>query len=293
MEWICVRDESYWWYIILQARADLEEILYYLAQASGSIGSEMSVDQDSVRAKLYYRSDKDLDEWMKKVSCLIDGFKGVSICGAGKEKWQPWLKIHQEAFPPLEVGSRLVVLAPWHKDEVPRGRIPIYIEPGSAFGTGYQASTQIALELLERYLKSESKVLDVGTGSGILAIAALKLGASSVVARDFDPVVAEEVRKNAILNGITSGLKLEIADGTKGFGDTVDLVIANILYEPLVSMLDSFKEVLNEDGFVILSGLLFKERDPFVSEMKRYGFYAVEELAKEDWWGVVASRKAR
>lgn len=288
-----MKDESYWWYIILQAKAELEEVFYYLAQASGSIGSEISIDQDDIRAKLYYRSDKGIDEWVERVLPLIEGFKGISVCGTGKEEWQPWLKWHKEAFPPLEVGKRLVVLAPWHKDEVPSGRIPIYIEPGSAFGTGYHASTQIALELLERHLKPESRVLDVGTGSGILAIAALKLGASSVVARDLDPAVAEEVRKNAMLNDITSGLKLEIADGTKGFDDTVDLVIANILYEPLVSMLDSFKRVLDEDGLIILSGLLFKERDPFVSEMGRSGFYAVEELVKEDWWGVVASCKAR
>lgn len=86
---------------------------------------------------------------------------------------------------------------------------------------------------------------------------------------------------------------LEIADGTIGFGEIVDCIVANILYEPLVAMLDSFKKILAESGFMILSGLLLKERESFVEAMERAKFSIVEELEKEDWWGVVASHEVR
>ena len=187
----------------------------------------------------------------------------------------------------------MVVLAPWHKHKVPLGRIPIYIEPGSAFGTGYHASTQIALRLLEKYLKPGDKVLDVGTGSGILSIAALKLGAAKVIARDIDPAVKEEVEKNALLNDVTTGLILEIADGTRGFNEVVDCIVSNILYEPLIAMLDSFKKILVKGGFMIMSGLLLKERECFVEAVKRAKFSIAEELEEEDWWGVDVYKRQR
>lgn len=288
-----MKDEVYWWYIILESKQGSEEILYHVAQASNSIGAETLEAKDYLRTKLYYRSDLDLEECIEKASSLIKGFVNVRIHDAGKEEWRPWLKMHKEAFPPLLVGDRLVVLAPWHKHKVPLGRIPIYIEPGSAFGTGYHASTQIALRLLEKYLKPGDKVLDVGTGSGILSIAALKLGAAKVIARDIDPAVKEEVEKNALLNDVTTGLILEIADGTRGFNEVVDCIVSNILYEPLIAMLDSFKKILVKGGFMIMSGLLLKERECFVEAVKRAKFSIAEELEEEDWWGVVASHEVR
>lgn len=288
-----MKDEVYWWYIILESKQGSEEILYHVAQASNSIGAETLEAKDYLRTKLYYRSDLDLEECIERVLSLIKGFVDVRIRDAGKEEWRPWLKMHKEAFPPLLVGDRLVVLAPWHKHKVPPGRVPIYIEPGSAFGTGYHASTQIALRLLEKYLKPGDKVLDVGTGSGILSIAALKLGAAKVIARDIDPAVKEEVEKNALLNDVTTGLILEIADGTRGFNEVVDCIVSNILYEPLIAMLDSFKKILVKGGFMIMSGLLLKERECFVEAVKRAKFSIAEELEEEDWWGVVASHEVR
>jgi len=288
-----MKDEVYWWYIILESKKGSEEVLYHVAQASNSIGAETSEAQDGLKTKLYYRSDMELEEWIGRVSSLIKGFVDLCICDAGKEEWRPWIKMHKDAFPPLLVGDRLVVLAPWHKHKAPPGRIPIYIEPGSAFGTGYHASTQIALKLLEKYLKPGDKVLDVGTGSGILSIAALKLGAAKVIARDIDPAVKEEVEKNALLNDVTTGLILEIADGTRGFNEVVDCIVSNILYEPLIAMLDSFKKILVKGGFMIMSGLLLKERECFVEAVKRAKFSIAEELEEEDWWGVVASHEVR
>lgn len=292
-EMILMGNESFWWYIILRSKSDCEELFYYIAQMSDSMGSEVYEKQNCIEAKIYYRSDINIEDCVRKVSSLLEGFEGVDIIEVGEAKWHPWLKKHLEAFPPLPVGKGLVVLAPWHKEDAPKDRVHIYIEPGTAFGTGYHASTQIALELLERNLKSGWKVLDVGTGSGILALAALKLGASEVVARDVDPAVREEVEKNMILNDIISGLKFEIGDGVKGLKEKVDLITANILYEPLVSMLTSFSRLICDHGLIILSGLLFKERDSFIDEMAKAGLTMVEELSKEEWWGVVASRQVR
>ena len=156
------------------------------------------------------------------------------------------------------MGEKLVVMAPWHAGKEDRGRLPVYIYPGSAFGTGYHQSTQAVLTLLERYLHEGDVVADIGCGSAILSIAALKMGASLAYARDLDPsVVSEAVRNTLELNGLPAE-KLDIAVGDllKGFDHKVDLLMANILFEPNKALLPDVSHTLNDGGRAIFSGMV-------------------------------------
>ena len=301
---------SYWWYITLYAPdseeirlttdgaptpEENEEILSSAAEISGSIGTEVQEVPSGTRMRIYYRSDQDLSHWRTRLMDALAPWPDVRVEDVGKIENQPWAAQSEEAFPPLAVGRGIVVLAPWHKGTEPEDRTPLYINPGSAFGTGYHESTQVALELFERWLGGREegakafKLLDVGTGSGILTIAAVKLGAAFVRSRDVDPTVIEEAQANFALNGVQEGsVQLETGDLLKGVGDVFDAVFANILLDPLLEMVPDVCDVLVPGGIAIFSGMTERERDRFLEALVATELTVVDELVKEEWWGVAA-----
>ncbi len=285
--------ENFWWYITLKAPQGSEEVLKSLAEASGSIGSEEDSSRSgAVELRAYYRNSQDLGAWLEALSLLTEPWPEVQVKDMGKIENRPWNTQWMEAFPPLNVGERLTVMAPWHadKEEIDDYRIPLYIYPGSSFGTGYHESTQAVLTLLERYLEPGSVVADIGCGSGILAIAALKLGASRAYARDCDPTVMEEALHNALdLNGL-SRERFHIAQGDllKGFTQKVDLLMANILLEPLKAMAPQVASVLNPGGRAIFSGMLIQEAQSFGELLPAHGLRPIDQVHCADWCGLVA-----
>lgn len=287
-------DDGYWWYVTVRAEAGRDDDLFSLADISGSIGTELQEFPDgSSKIRIYYGSREGIAYWKNRLTEAMKGFPWTEIEDWGKIENQPWNVVSEEAFPPLPVGRGLVVLAPWHKGKEPAGRIPLYINPGSAFGTGYHESTQIVLELLEDIIKPGMSVADIGTGSGILSIGALKLGAAKVYARDIDPAVIEEVRKNFALNGL-DGADADIAEGDllKDFSEKTDVLTANILLDPLTTMVCDVPRVIGIDGTAVFSGMLEKEKPAFMKALEKAGMAPVKELVKGEWWGVSAKVKA-
>ena len=286
--------DGYWWYITLSASADDEDVLYSLADISGSIGTELQMlPSGGANLRAYYRSSEDLSYWKEKLLSAMGEWPSVKIEDFGKIDNQPWNVAAEEAFPPLPVGRGLVVLAPWHKGKEPADRTALYINPGSAFGTGYHESTQIVLELMEEFIRPGVTTADIGTGSGILTIGALKMGAGKAYARDIDPTVIEEVRKNFELNGLDlKKIDLRTGDLLKDFGHKADLLTANILIEPLCTMVGDVPSVIGKKGLAIFSGMLEKERPTFLKALEGADMEPVKELVKGEWWGVAAKAKA-
>jgi ribosomal protein L11 methyltransferase len=143
---------------------------------------------------------------------------------------QDWVRASQAQFVPLEVGERLWVGPSWH--EPPAGRIAVRIDPGLAFGTGSHPSTKLVLGFLDKTMPGAERVLDYGCGSGILAIAAAKLGAAHVDAVDLDPQAVETTRANAAANGVTLNATLPDAPLAADY----DIVLSNILSQPLIAL---------------------------------------------------------
>ena len=285
-----MHNDAFWWYILLEAREKEAPVLDSLVELSGSIGAEYAEGAGVVRVRAYYRSSHDLGHWLREVNQVLAPWPEITVRDMGKIANRSWHTAWKEAFPPLSVGEGLVVLAPWHKGNEPEGRLPLYIYPGSSFGTGYHESTQIALELLEKYLAPEDELVDVGCGSGILSIGAVKLGASRAWARDFDPAVVEEVLENCRLNDISEE-KLSVAVGNllQGFSRKVSLLTANIVMDPLLELLPQIPEVLLPQGRAIFSGLVVKEKELFTEALEKEGFRVMDALEKNDWWGVIAA----
>ncbi|MEG1641622.1 MAG: 50S ribosomal protein L11 methyltransferase [Synergistaceae bacterium] len=289
-----INNDSYWWYVTISAGENEDELLFSVADMTDSIGTELRETPEGIsQLRMYYRSNEDLSYWKKKVLDLSSEWKNLKITDFGKMENQPWNVAAEEAFPPLPVGKGLVVLAPWHKGTEPEGLLPLYINPGSAFGTGYHESTQIVLEILEQYIKPGMVTADIGTGSGILTICALKMGAKQSYARDIDPTVIEEVRKNFELNALDLN-KIDLATGDllKDFGHKVDILTANILIEPNSEMVADVPSVIGKDGIGIFSGMLEKERPIFMSAMEAANMEPIKEVVRGEWWGVAAKVKA-
>ncbi|MDD2206192.1 MAG: 50S ribosomal protein L11 methyltransferase [Aminobacterium sp.] len=284
--------DSFWWYITLEGGSEQEEALSSLADLSGGIGSEEHEGSGKIRLRIYYRTSHDLGYWLELLNHVLESFPGISVVDMGKIENRQWHTEWKEAFPPLPVGEKFVVLAPWHRGSEPNDRIPLYIYPGSAFGTGYHESTQIALTLLERHMKPHWNIADIGTGSGILFIGAIRLGAGKVYARDLDPAVLNEVLNNMELNGIYKE-EVDLKEGNllQGFDHTVNLLMANIIIEPLMSMIPDVPHALCDGGIAIFSGLLTKEKDTFIETLNKAGLKIIDELERNDWWGVAVTKK--
>ena len=147
-------EPGFWWSVEFEAEAGgegntparQEERLYDLAVLSGAMGSELFEEGERLVLRAAYRSSRELDGLLADLRGLLADFPGITLRAHGKVEDRPWHTQHLEAFPPLEAGRGLVVMAPWHKDAAPEGRLPILIYPASAFGTGYHESTRIALE---------------------------------------------------------------------------------------------------------------------------------------------------
>lgn len=297
LEWIVLDnavENNFWWSIELEVSAESgvaasEEALLTMADLSGSIGSELFEEEGKVVLRAAYRSSEPVDHWLSLLKALGAGYPGVRVRSHTKVENRSWHTDYLEAFPPLSVGVNLVVTAPWHKGKEQAGKLPLYIYPGSAFGTGYHESTQIALEFVERFVRKGDTIVDVGTGSGVLFIAALKLGAAGAVARDLDPVTIGEALRNMALNDLPYGLcDLAVGDLLKGVGVRADILTANILLEPNLQLLPDVRRVLKPGGFAVFSGMTVPERATFLAALPEAGLSLLAELTRGDWWGCTA-----
>jgi ribosomal protein L11 methyltransferase len=212
---------------------------------------------------------------------------------------QNWMEAWKQHYRPIPVGRRLVILPAWLDPPDP-ARVPIRIDPGMAFGTGTHPSTQLCLELLEGYMSADGgppeAVIDVGCGSGILAIAALKLGARSALGVDIDPQALENARLNAAGNGI--GPELVLGQGSLAevlAGDfplrQAPLVLANILAPVLVRLLEEgLAGLLEPGGVLVLSGVLAGQAGQVEAAARRAGLSLDRRTALEDWVALALRR---
>ena len=169
----------------------------------------------------------------------------------------------------------------------------IRIDPSMAFGTGTHPTTALCLSMMEAYLKEGDDVLDVGTGTGILMIAAAKLGAEMVVGIDKNEMAVEIARENLMLNNIEEE-RFQVMAGNllEGVRKRFDMVVANILTETIVDLLDDIGKVLKKSGIFICSGMIERNTHRIVSKMKRLDLEVVETRTKEYWVSITARQKA-
>ncbi len=197
------------------------------------------------------------------------GGVGVEWIPVADTDWANAWKDHFSAFP---VGRRLWVRPSWAPASLPSGRVEVVLDPGMAFGTGYHATTRLCLRWLEGRISADSPpaVLDYGCGSGILAIAAAKLGAPRVVAVDNDPAALEATRTNAAANGVGERIEVRAPGAGPGDGAPFPCVVANILSRTLIELAGELTEATAVGGELVLAGLLGPQADAVRQALPRF-----------------------
>lgn len=217
---------------------------------------------------------------------------------------QNWMEAWKQHYKPILIGQQLVILPAWMDSPEPN-RVAIRIDPGMAFGTGTHPTTQLCLELMEAILRADGRaerpprVIDVGCGSGILSIAALKLGARSTLGVDIDPGSVKNARENADTNHVGKELILgvgsvqEILDGKFAFSKA-PLVVANILAPVIIRLFDAgLADLVEENGAIILSGILHEQAQGVIEAGQARGLKLNERRQMGDWVALTMNHSTR
>lgn len=235
----------------------------------------------------YWEKDRELKAKREQVLRFLDKLRSEGITvGEGTILIEPfidrgWERRWKLFFKPLRVG-RLVVKPTWRRYKLKPEDVVIHLDPGMAFGTGGHATTMGCLTALEQLIQGGERVLDLGTGSGILAMAAKKLGAQEVLALDIDPLACQVARENLVKNGIEEGIKVQEGGIEKAEG-FFDLILANLHTEVLLELLSEFKTRLTPRGHLILSGILEAKGPLMMEAIKGHDFCLNNIQAAEGW----------
>ena len=212
---------------------------------------------------------------------------------------QDWSKKWKEKWTVTHVTDKIAVVPSWLTYEPKEGEITITLDPGCAFGTGTHQTTQLCMKAIEKYLKKGDKVADIGTGSGILSICAIKFGASSAYGCDIDDTVIDVCRENAKINGIDvdypqgecnpAPVKFELNTADK-ITEKFDFVCANILHNVLGEIMGDLKNIMKDDAKMSLSGILDEKKSIVLEAIEREGLKIIDTISQDQWISFVVTK---
>jgi len=201
---------------------------------------------------------------------------------------QDWMDLWKKQYRPFKIGKKLAVLPAWADNIYPK-RIPIYINPGMAFGTGTHPTTQLCLKMIEERVKPGQIVFDIGCGSGILSIAAIKLGAERAYSVDISPASISSSTENAVLNKVQNNIELFQGSVSEIIGGCFEikaapLVVTNILTSVILRLFDDgLENIVQPGGFLILSGILDSQVEEVSEKAEKCGLVVCEQHKMGDW----------
>lgn len=201
------------------------------------------------------------------------------------DKWAvEWKKYYK----PFKIGQKMVIVPSWEKYESNKDDIVLKMDPGMAFGSGTHETTSLCIELLEKYVNSDKTVLDIGTGSGILSIAALLLGAKSALGTDIDGKAVSTAAENAELNCVSIRADYRQGDLAECVDGKFDIVCANIVADVIIRLTDNVKKFMADGGIFIMSGIIDSREQDVADALAAHGFKTVEVRRKNGWCAIVA-----
>ncbi len=250
-------------------------------------------DENHAVMKAYFNVDEDIEEIIDEIKkkIVIARENGLSISDVMitslEVHEEDWANEWKKYYKPLHIGSRFVIKPLWEEYEAKEGEIILHMDPGMAFGTGTHETTRMCLEAIDKYSSEKDRVFDIGTGSGILAIAAAKLGAREVIGVDLDIVAVASAKENVAHNQlknvqILKGNLLDVVEGK------ADLVVANIIAEVIKYITSDVKKVLKDKGIFIASGII-KEKEEFVKEELSLHGFIIKDVKREGEWVCIIS----
>ena len=216
------------------------------------------------------------------------GKNKVTISEVHEEEWATaWKKYYK----PVKISSKFTIVPTWEDYQpVQSDELIIELDPGMAFGTGTHPTTVLSIQALEQIVKPGDFVYDVGTGSGVLSIAAALLGAEKVMALDLDEVAVRSAIANIQLNKVESEITVKQNNLLNGMTEQADVIVGNLLAEIIVRFVDDAHQLLKQDGYFITSGIINQKRLEVETSLQSAGFTIVETLLMEDWVTIIAKK---
>ena len=253
--------------------------------------SVLNADRTVASVSIYVSADKPTEYYTMYLGERLDALKIehslelISLCE------DDWANSWKQYYKPIEIGERLVVVPMWEKYEGDENKVIVKMDPGMAFGTGTHETTRLCATLLEKYVNSDSKMLDVGCGSGILAICASKLGAKECFAYDIDPVAVKVARENVKDNDVTN-IECGVSDLLKGVAQgTYDVITANIVADIIIRLLPDIGAFMHSETKLILSGIIDERCDDVYASIEQNSFKIVEEIHENGWCAITVQKK--
>ncbi len=213
----------------------------------------------------------------------------IDIIGVNEEDWANSWKAY---YKPLHIGNRMVIVPAWEDYTPADNEIIVTMDPGMAFGTGTHETTRLVIELLERLVRPGMRVLDVGCGSGILAICAAKLGAAECKAYDIDPVAVRVARENIEASG-EKNVSCDVSDLLRQVdlsGGQYDLICANIVADIIIRMAPDVGAYMKQDAVLLASGIITERAEEVVSALEAAGLAVKERLEDNGWCALVVQK---
>ena len=250
--------------------------------------------------RVFLNQDENYENMSFKISNLLEKQKEVLKMRGFYEKelgsWdfsleekenQDWSQKWKEKWNVTHITDKITVVPSWIEYSPKPDEIIITLDPGCAFGTGTHQTTQLCMKALEKYMNPQDKVADIGTGSGILAILAMKLGASEAYGCDIDDTVIEVCYKNAKVNNVECKFELNTADK---LNNEYDFICANILHNVLAEIMPDLKKLMKDNAKLALSGILDEKQDVVLDAIKDNGLKIIDTISQDQWVSFVVTK---
>ena len=274
--------------IYIEDYRDLEQQAWEIAHVDLIEQDLLDQPRDIVKVHMYLAPDENPAEILPLFKERLEA-SGVEYkletSGIEQEDWQNAWKKYYHA---MDIGQRLAIVPGWETYDT--DRIVITMDPGMAFGTGTHETTSLCLETLDSMVKGGERVLDIGTGSGILAIAALKLGADSAEGVDIDPMCVRTAGENAARNGVADRFKVLVGDLSDKASGQYNIITANIVANAILSLAPAVPGLMAEGATFIASGIIDSRKDEVIAGLEKAGLSVVEVKEKRGWECIVCKK---
>ena len=291
---------------------ELDRLTAIMSMVSNNLQIEdySDIDLKSCYGDLIDESILNADKTLASVSVYLPAEQSVSECIAFlKERFaaarltdpkletvgvneEDWANSWKAYYKPIKIGNRLVIVPAWEKYDAKEDELIVRMDPGMAFGTGTHETTRLVIQLLEKYTKQGCRMLDVGTGSGILAICASKLGAGECKAYDIDPMAVRVANENIKDSGL-GNITCEVSDLLRQVDQSrpYDLICANIVADIIIRMTPDVGAYMHEGTVLLASGIISERSADVVTCFEAHGFKIVEKLEDNGWCGLAVMKK--
>ena len=274
--------------IYIEDYSDIEQQVAEIAHVDLIEQELLDKPRDTVIIHMYLEPSAQPAETLALIEARMEG-AGISYTvELEKVEQEDWQNGWRKYYHPMEIGRHLAVVPSWQEYET--DRVKLILDPGLAFGTGGHETTSLCLEALDELVRGGERVLDIGTGSGILAIAALKLGAAQAEGVDIDPVAVRTAGENAALNGVADRLTVLVGDLSDKASGQYQIITANIVANAIMALAPAVPGLMAEGGVFIASGIIDTRKEEVIAALQAAGLKVQEVKEKRGWECIVCTK---